>query len=57
MKVCTGFMWLIVRYGSGFCKQGKEVSLFFHRACCYHTLFKTQLMHYACRVKQQTQTF
>ena len=21
-----------------------EISLFFHRACCHHTLFKTQLM-------------
>jgi len=26
MKVCTGFMWLMIRYGSGFCKHGKEAS-------------------------------
>ena len=26
MKVCTGFMWLMIRYGSGFCKHGQEAS-------------------------------
>jgi hypothetical protein len=24
MKVCTGFMGLMIRYVSGFCKRGKE---------------------------------
>jgi hypothetical protein len=24
--MCTGLMWLIIRYGSGFCKRGKEAS-------------------------------
>jgi hypothetical protein len=29
-----------------YCKEKDlEVSLFFHCACCYHTLFKTQLMN------------
>jgi len=26
MKVCTGFMLLMIRYGSGFCEHGKEAS-------------------------------
>jgi len=26
MKVCTGLAWLMIRYGSGFCKCGKEAS-------------------------------
>jgi len=26
MKVCTGLVWLMIRYGSGFCKRGKEAS-------------------------------
>jgi hypothetical protein len=26
MKVCIGFMWLMIRYRSGFCKHGKEAS-------------------------------
>jgi hypothetical protein len=26
VKVCTGFMWFMIRYGSGFCKHGKEAS-------------------------------
>jgi len=26
MKVCTVFMWLMIRYRSGFCKRGKEAS-------------------------------
>jgi len=25
------------------------ISLFFHRACCYPTLFNTQLKHYALK--------
>jgi hypothetical protein len=24
MKICTGLMWLVIRYGSGFCKISKE---------------------------------
>jgi len=24
MKLCTGFMWLVIRYRSGFCKLSKE---------------------------------
>ena len=26
MKVCAGFMWLMIRYRSGFYKHGKEAS-------------------------------
>jgi hypothetical protein len=26
MKMCTGFMLLVIRYGSGFCKLSKEAS-------------------------------
>ena len=26
MKVCTGFMWFMIRYRSGFYKHGKEAS-------------------------------
>jgi len=29
-------------------------SLFFHHACCYHTLFKTQLMHYNLKYTLKT---
>ena len=25
MKLCTGFVWFMIRYRSGFCKHGKEV--------------------------------
>jgi hypothetical protein len=28
MKMCTGFMWLMIGYGSGFCKRSKEASTF-----------------------------
>jgi len=24
MNVCTGFVWLVIRYRSGFCEHGKE---------------------------------
>jgi len=24
MKICTGFMWLVIRYRSGFCKLSKK---------------------------------
>ena len=34
------------------CKE--SISLFFHRTCCYHTLFKTQLMH--CNLKYTLKT-
>jgi len=26
MKVCTGFMWLMIRYRSGFCKCKEDAS-------------------------------
>jgi len=26
MKVCTGLVWLMIRYGSEFCKRGMEAS-------------------------------
>ena len=26
IKVCTGFMWVMIRYVSGFCVHGKEAS-------------------------------
>jgi hypothetical protein len=26
MKMCTGLVWLMVRYGSGLCKLSKEAS-------------------------------
>jgi hypothetical protein len=26
MKMCTGFMWLMMRHRSGFCRCGKEAS-------------------------------
>jgi hypothetical protein len=28
MKGCTGFMWLMIRYRSGFCIHDKEASSF-----------------------------
>jgi len=26
MNVCTGFIWLMIRYRRGFCEHGKEAS-------------------------------
>jgi hypothetical protein len=26
MKVCSGLMWLVMRYRSGFCRLGKEAT-------------------------------
>jgi hypothetical protein len=36
-----------IALGSGYKNQ---LSLFFHRACCYYTLFKNQLMHFTLKI-------